>query len=220
MSSIVQAFFGTRDQLFIQQKKEWTEILIDWETKNRYAVMDGDRNVLGAVAERAGGFLDVLRRGFLRSHRGFEVDVLDPGGAPILNLSRKFFFFFSDLEVRSGDGRKLGSVHRRFGILYKKYDLKDESGTCFATIKSPLWRLWTFPVLDRTGNQRSTISKRWGGALREIFTDADTFMVDYGSGQWREGQKAVIFAAAISIDFDFFENNQGSDGVFGGLLGG
>ena len=57
------------------------------------------------------------------------------------------------------------------------------------------------------------ISKRWGGGLREIFTDADTFMVDFGNGIWTEEQRQVIFAAAMSIDFDFFENNQGSRGV-------
>ena len=26
-------------------------------------------------------------------------------------------------------------------------------------------------------------------------------------------QKALLLAAAISIDFDFFENNQGTDGL-------
>ena len=46
--------------------------------------------------------------------------------------------------------------------------------------------------------------------LREAFIDADTYCVEYGSG-FDEDQRAVILAAAISIDF--FENNQGSDGV-------
>jgi uncharacterized protein YxjI len=56
----------------------------------------------------------------------------------------------------------------------------------------------------------ATVSRKWGGVLREAFTDADSYCVEYGSG-FDEGQRAVILAAAISIDF--FENNQGSDGV-------
>ena len=59
----------------------------------------------------------------------------------------------------------------------------------------------------------AAVSKRWGGVLREAFTDADTFRVDFGSNGFSAQQRAVIFAAAISIDFDFFEKNQGVSGA-------
>lgn len=62
------------------------------------------------------------------------------------------------------------------------------------------------------GVSKAQISKKWGGALREIFTDADTYRVSFENGNWSRFQRRVIFAAAISIDFDFFENNQGSRG--------
>jgi uncharacterized protein YxjI len=98
-------------------------------------------------------------------------------------------------------------------LLYRKYDLYDDAGSLFATIKGPIWRIWTFPVKDTRGTGEASISKRWGGGLREIFTDADTFMIDFMQGLWTEPQRRVIFAAAISIDFDFFENNQANDGI-------
>jgi hypothetical protein len=81
------------------------------------------------------------------------------------------------------------------------------------TIRGAIWRIWTFPVMDSRGVGEALISKKWGGGMREIFTDADTFMIDFGSGHWSESQRRVIFAAAISIDFDFFENNQGNQGM-------
>jgi len=218
LTTALAQFFASPPAFFIRQRKEWAEILVDYETKNQYQVMDEGQRELAIVVERAGGFFDFLRRGFLRSHRPLEIDLVDPGGQGILHLSRSFFFFFSDLDVLDADGTKVGSVQRRFGIVFKKYDLADANGEVFARIKSPLWRLWTFPVNDLSGEQRSVITKRWGGAMREVFTDADVFMVDYAAAPWTDEQRATVFAAAISIDFDFFENNQANDGMlrFGG----
>jgi uncharacterized protein YxjI len=207
------AIFSDHPQLFVQQRKEWTEILIDWETKNQYTILDPSKHEVGTVVEKSGGAADFLARTFLRSHRPFEIGVFDRSGGLVLKLMRSFFFLFSDLEIQDPSGRALGHVQRRFGLLYRKYDLYDDAGSLFATIKGPIWRIWTFPVKDTRGTGEASISKRWGGGLREIFTDADTFMIDFMQGLWTEPQRRVIFAAAISIDFDFFENNQANDGI-------
>ncbi len=42
-------------ELFIQQRKEWTEIVVDFETRNRYAVMDTSGTSIGVVAEVSSG---------------------------------------------------------------------------------------------------------------------------------------------------------------------
>ena len=91
----------------------------------------------------------------------------------------------------------------------------DSLGHRFAQISGPRWRLWTFPVEGANGIT-ATISKKWSGMLREFFSDADTFRVEFGPGGWSEEQRAIILAAAISIDFDFFENNQGNAGLLRG----
>ncbi|MBW2395231.1 MAG: scramblase, partial [Deltaproteobacteria bacterium] len=35
---MLDRFFEGHRQLFIRQRKEWTEIVIDWETRNQYEV--------------------------------------------------------------------------------------------------------------------------------------------------------------------------------------
>lgn len=207
----------TSPQLFVRQQKEWIEVVVDWETTNKYAILSPTQEQVGFVAERGGGIGHWLKRLIFRSHRGFDIDVLGRAGERLLHLSREFFFFFSDLDVRSPEGERYGGVHRRFGIINKIYDLKDESGQVFARVKSPLWRLWTFPLLTPRGadfaETRSAIRKKWGGVLSEVFTDADTYMIDFATDEWTQAQRAVILATAISIDFDFFENNQGRGGL-------
>jgi uncharacterized protein YxjI len=199
-------------ELFVRQRKEWVEILVDWETRNQYSILDADGAELGLVVERAGGLWDMVTRWFLRSHRPLEAAVVRPDGAPLWSLRRPFFWLFSHLEVTRPDGGRVGDVSRRFGVLYKRYDLSNGLEVRFARIASPRWRLWTFPVEGAHG-QTATISKKWSGALREVFSDADTFRIEFGNTSWTEEQRAVILAAAISIDFDFFENNQGSGGL-------
>ena len=38
----------------------------------------------------------------------------------------------------------------------------------------------------------------------------NTYRVELAPMPWTEEQRVVLLAAAVSIDFDFFENNQGS----------
>lgn len=206
-------WLGNYRCLFVRQQVEVSEIIIDWEVANRYEILDEHEQRIGAVLEKGSGVGNFLRRGILKSHRGFNIAVVGASGELALWLRRRFFFFFSNLEIYNTAGRLFGCVRRRFGILYKKYDLVDGRGQVFARIKSPLWRLWTFPVRGIRAGREAQISKRWGGVLREVFTDADTYRIDFGHGDWSGEEKAIIFAAAISIDFDFFEHNQSSNRV-------
>jgi len=209
----VAPFLTGHPALFIRQRDEMVEILVDWEMGNQYTILDASENELAHVAEKKGGIWSFLRRGFLRSHRPLEIAVVDRTGERALDLTRPFFFLFSSLDVIGREQRRLGRVERRFGVLYKRYDLIDSAGSRFARVRAPRWRLWTFPVEGEDRISTATISKKWGGVLREVFTDADTYRVDFGDARWTDEHRAVILAAAISIDFDFFENQQGSDGL-------
>lgn len=213
MSSLAGTFLATHPQLSLKQRKEWVEIFIDFETRNQYAVRGAGGEEVGTLAEEGGGFGATLKRWLLRSHRPLEAALCDRTGAVVLRLSRPFFFLFSDLHVRDVNGQPIGSVHRRFGILHRKYDLRDSFGRTFARVKSPIWRIWTFFVKAEDGRD-ATIGKKWGGLLREAFADADTFGIDFSQATWAAEERAVIFSAAVSIDFDFFENNQGMGSVF------
>jgi uncharacterized protein YxjI len=195
------------ENVVVQQIKEMLEIFTGWETKNKYQIMTPEGQELGFMAEIGPGFMATALRLILKSHRPLEIEVTDPSRQLILKLSRAFFFFFSDLDVTDGEGKKCGVVKRRFGFIYKKYDLVDQSGNIFARVKSPLWKLWSFPIRDKHDQEVGMISKKWGGLLTEVFTDADKFFVQFPT-QFTPEQKAVVFASAISIDMDFFDNNN------------
>jgi uncharacterized protein YxjI len=197
------------EKLFIEQHhRHWWEILMNLEQRNEYSVMDPMRRQLGTVVEQGTGLGNALVRIVTGSHRPFEIAVVSPANEVLLELERSFFILFSSMDVKGPTGRLIGRVHRRFGVVNRRYDLEDASGRTFAQIVSRHIKIWTFPVVDASGNERGMIAKKWSGLGREYFTDADSFGVDFGVGGWTAEQRAVIFGAAIAIDFDFFENNQ------------
>lgn len=209
--------FDKQQTLYVHQRRELAEIILGFETRNVYEVIDESQQQVARIEENGHGFAALLKRIFLRSHRPLRVQVFDTKQQVVLEFKRNFFFFFSDLFIHSKENVLLGSVHRRFGIIYKKYTLKDPTGMEFAYVRSPIWKLWTFPLL--VPNQlepAGSISKKWSGALREFFTDADVFKIDYGLHPWKTQQRAVILGAAVAIDFDFFEENANRSGLLGG----
>lgn len=206
-----------QNTLIITQKKEWLEIVSGFETSNKYSIYKENSEEIGLILEKSKGFKSALKRLILRSHRPLDVEVLDRGMIQLLRFHRPFFWFFSDMHVEQ-DGKKIGSIHRRFSFFYKKYDLVDANGMLFATISSPFWKLWTFPIKDLRSNLLCTVSKKWQGLLKEAFTDSDSFVIKY-QGASDETHRKIILAAAISIDFDFFENNQGSGSLLDMLNG-
>ena len=205
----IEDLIQSSSEFMIKQKKEWLEILSGFESKNNYQIYNSDKEQLGFISEIGSGFLKVLSRLFLRSHRPFEIKISNNEGHELLSVHRPFFCFFSDLYVEY-NGKKYGSIHRRFSIIYKTYSILDPMGVEIFQIKSPIWRLWTFPILNKLGNRVGVISKKWQGVIKEVFTDADAFFIDLNSPELTTDQKILLFVSGISIDFDFFEQNQGS----------
>lgn len=210
MSNNIANFFGSTHIILVHQIKELAEIIINWETANQYEILDSENKKIGFAAERTNGFFHRIVRNILRSHRPMTIDVMDNEGAPVLQGKRPFYFLFSNLYVFDSNNKQIGSVQTRFGFINRKYDLLDQMGNTFAKISSPRWRLWTFKIFNCAGEQKGIISKKWGGILKEAFTDADKFAIDLSQYSWSDHQKSIFLFATLSIDLDFFEDNSGS----------
>ena len=63
------------------------------------------------------------------------------------------------------------------------------------------WKAWNFSIQDNTQSEIGTISKKWNGAMKEVFTSADKYIVEllpiYNSNH---ENKMAILATAITID--------------------
>jgi uncharacterized protein YxjI len=202
----------------ISQIIEWGEAILGFEGANKYSIQDEDGYQIGFVAEESTGFFSFLLRFFLRSRRPFRASVLDVSGQVCLSLYRPFYWFFSSMYVTDGEDQEIGSIHKRFTILTKKYDLRTSDGSTFAQINTWFFKIWTFEIWDSNGGQVGVITKRWGGILKEVFTDSDRYLAQVDPElEWGDTERAIILAAAITIDFDYFEENSSNNRGFFGM---
>ena len=189
-------------ELMIVQKRELAE-LFGIETRNKYSI-----EVNGApfafAAEQGKGGLAFLARMFFGHWRTFEIHFFDNARQLVLRAVHPFRIFFQRLEVSSADGRLLGSIQQRFAVFSKRFDISDAGGRLLLSVRSPIWRPWTF-AFEREGRELARVEKKWSGMLQEAFTDADRFRVAFESPELNLDERSLVLAAGIFIDLQYFE---------------
>ncbi|MDB5037275.1 MAG: hypothetical protein JWQ35_803 [Bacteriovoracaceae bacterium] len=209
------SFDGIKD-ICVQQNEDAIRIFTGWPTCNHYSLMNFAGETIGYLAERKGGFWNFISRLFLGNRRPLVLDIIDLNGDLIANLNRPFFWFFSQLFVTNNRHQPVGSVGRRFGVFRNIYSLYRTNNFLFANLKSTIMGgrtigdailgNETFAAFDSEGRDTGAcIAREWKGALTRIFTDEDSFIISFAAN-WTAEQKLVLLAAAISIDFDFYES--------------
>jgi uncharacterized protein YxjI len=192
--------------LVINQKKELGEILTGFETRNRFVVNAVGSSDIYEVLEQGSGIGSFLIRQ-LGPCRPYRVAFMN-NGIPFMNISRNFTLIFSKVKVTDSYGRELGIIRRRFSILNRIYTITDQTGQDIATIKSPLFRVWTYKIYDALNNEVGVIKKKWSGLGTEFFTDADNFAVELAKIPKNDNLRRFLLAAAIVIDYDSFERTK------------
>ncbi|MBI2336021.1 MAG: scramblase [Deltaproteobacteria bacterium] len=196
-------FLNRVPSLLIQQKKEWGEILTGFEQRNRYLITNEQGESLGAAAEVKGS---TLLRLFLKGSRPFEIHILDLQGQVLLKLKRPFRWIHHEVFIYNPQDRLLGSIYKRFVLFRRLYEVRNTQGATLYEIHGPLLKPWTFEV-KKSDQICGKITKRWGGLLKEAFTDSDKFGIQFPD-RCEANEKAVLLGAVFLIDFIHFENKK------------
>ncbi|MEC8652137.1 MAG: phospholipid scramblase-related protein [Planctomycetota bacterium] len=198
---------GDHERILVRQNKEWGEILIGFESKNKFEISDDQGNPIGLAAEQGGGFGAMLGRQFFGHCRKATIHIYDRAGNAVGRGEKPFRWFFQRMEVFDGDQR-IGAIERKFTWLTRRLVVENAAGEEIMEIAGPMLLLGrgTFRLTFQ-GQEVGKISKQWGGVLREMFTDADTFGVEWASHVPQEIRK-ILLVATFLIDFTYFENNN------------
>ena len=199
MSKILES----HSKLFVKQTFELAE-LIGFETRNRYRIRDEKGQDVAYAAEQQKSILGHLLRVFLGHWRSFSIHIFDPSRKEILIAKHPFRWYFRRIEVSEANGKRLGTIEKRFSFFSKRFDIYDENQRLLFETKSPIWRPWSFQ-LRRHGKELARISKKWTGIGFEMFTDKDTFLVDFTDPTLPENERSLILVASLYIDLLFFE---------------
>lgn len=193
--------------LHVRQLRELVE-LIGVETRNKYQITDDRGQPIAFAAEQQKGFLGLLFRMVLGHWRSFSLHFFDNQRRLAVVAEHPFRWFFQRLVVKRADGRALGAIQQRFSLLSKRFDVEDETGRVLLEVCSPIWRPWTFEFRG-SGRVKATVRKKWSGGFSEILTDRDNFHVEFTPEMSRLEERALVLAAALFIDLQYFEAKAG-----------
>lgn len=201
--------------ILIRQKRELAE-LFGFETRNKYSIELESGVVIAFAAEQQKGIFGMVLRQVLGHWRRFHFTIFNQDRVPVLTALHPFRFFFQRMELWSGAGReqsvRLGAIQQRLGILHRNVDLEDARGEVMFRIRAPLWRFWTFKVWrsDSSGEvECARIQKKWGGLLKEMFLDADSFRIEFLDEALTNDQRLLITATGLFLDLKYFEQKAG-----------
>lgn len=193
-------------KVFVRQIHELAE-WIGFETRNKYQILDENKQEIGFAAEQQKGILGFLLRQYLGHWRKFDVHFFNTHRQLIMVGHHPFRWFFERIELRSAQGQTMGAIQKRFAIFSKKFDVENERGHTILEVSSPIWKIWTF-TFKRRGKKVAEVKKKWSGIFSEAFTDRDNFMVDFMDPSLNEAEKHVVMASAVFVDLLYFERKK------------
>ncbi len=201
----------SHSELVVAQKVELAEALFDVESRNKYTVYGTNRQPVAYAAEQGSGFLATLSRALMRHWRTFEIHVFTPDRQLVVRAEHPFRWlaFNECLRVVDARGTYLGAIQRRFAFFSKVFDVVGPTGEVLLSVDSGFFRPWSFSFTSG-GQRHAVVEKKWSGLLKEMFTDADTFRLGFENPNLRDDARWLLIVAAIFIDLQFFEDNQGS----------
>jgi len=214
------------DQLLVHQTVELFELLTGWETCNRYQV----KNSLGQQVYYAAEESDACARQCCGPMRGFIMHITDNLGQEVMRVSREFkccagcgwcanfAHCAMTISVEAPVGTVVGSVVQQCSFCAPSYGVHDAQGEKIMDILGPICRCQAvcctgdidFVITTTGGDEIGKISKQWGGFVREAFTKADNFGVQFPI-DLDVRIKAVLLGATFLIDFMYFEQRKDND---------
>ncbi len=188
------------DRFIVQQKKEWTEIITGFETKNKYKIFNSTgEELFFAFEDKSNWFI----RQLLKNARPFTMLITDKSSVTVLKIVKPFRWFFPEVTIFDAQEKTIGSIKKKFTFfrrLYLVYDSADHE-TC--KLFGPILKPWTFQIME---NEREVgkITKKWSGAMKEMFTTADNFGAEFPIA-WSNEKKCIALGAVFLIDLVHFE---------------
>ena len=168
-----------------------------------YDLFDPESNRQSGIAkEEVSGLVRALRLIISKKLMPTTIRVYETEGGPaVLTLRRNVALFRPSVRVEDASGRELGRFQGKFFSLGGGFLVFDPAGNQFADVKGD-WKGWDFRILGNGGRELGMVTKKWAGIGKELFTNADNYIVSVTDPSVPSG---LILAAGLAIDIVFKE---------------
>lgn len=208
------------DKVKVRQLYEIRELVLDYESKNKYVILNANDEQIYYAFEETG----LCERLCCGSNRGFTIHIVDNFKREVLRISRPFkccgggcYGICGGVDccsfeciIEAPPGNVIGYLKQRGAFCASSFNIVDaDNGVVLKTDGPCCCVMWgcsdvDFLVTTPNGTEVGAVTKRWGGCVKEAFTDADTFTVSFPM-DLEVRAKALLIAGTFLIDFMEFE---------------
>ncbi len=167
--------------------------------ENCYNIYNDSGIHIGAIKQKLTFGQKILRMLLNKSMLPFLLEIKNTHDQVEASISRGWTFFMSKIVIKDPNGFPIGTIQQKFKLFTPTFKIYDNSGMLVAEITGD-WKAWNFVIKDPAQRGIGMITKKWAGALKEIFTTADKYNVMLDGNINNREHKIAILSAAITID--------------------
>ena len=171
---------------------------------NTYDILDPEtQSQIGIAQERPGTLIHVLR--FLINKQMLPTKIFVYTGdnaenesALLFSIQRGITLFRARIDILDRDGKTMGWMKSKAFSLGGAFRVHDAADNEVALVKGD-WKGWNFRFLDHTEQEIGSITKKWAGVGKELFTSADNYIIAL-KGASSPDRSALLLAAGLAVD--------------------
>lgn len=129
----------------------------------------------------------------------------DENGPLLFKIVKPFSFFRSKVWVEDATGQKIGYFKSKFFSLGGGFWVHNDTDEQLAEVKGD-WKGWNFKFLTKDGKEMGLVAKKWAGIAKELFTSADTYLVQIHEAAGADRTMTILLlAACLAVDIIYKE---------------
>ena len=167
--------------------------------ENCYKIYNDKGESIGSINQKLNGGQKILRLLLNKAMLPFLLEIRNSNDQLEASISRGWTFFMSEIIIKNANGTIIGTIKQKFKLFKPTFNIFNPNGELIAEISGD-WSAWNFKITDTANNQIGAISKKWAGAMKEIFTTADKYNVTIQPSYSNLQNKITILSGAITID--------------------
>ncbi len=173
-----------------------------FKAANSFDILDPESKeiILQCQEENLGFFTKLFRFSEYKRMTPFNMEIKTPQGEKILTVKRGVSFILSKVEVLDGQNNLIGKFKQQFLSIGGKFAVLDASDRPLCMLKGK-WTSWEFKFVSNDGKEFATVTKKWNGLGKELFTSADNYILQISPEVPADNPlRMLIMAAVMCID--------------------
>ncbi len=168
-------------------------------SRNSYEILDQEGKVIGTAEQQTSGLAKLL--GMVLGDPPTQIDFREKPDDSLVFTVRRSGYLMKKVQVVDAQGVVIGTYKAKKFSLSGGFHVYDKDGKHFAEIRGQLLKSdYTFFQPDGK-TEMGKVSKKWAGAMKELFTSADTYAVQIQPAFAEDPKtKMLILGAAVAID--------------------